>query len=81
MNEGFELPVDYNGSALTLSAKLLQFGYSYKIEVDAYGTIIFFEKDEERNWRAVLSDTDLHKRNAVDRNLVASIIQALESHF
>ena len=59
MEEGFELPVTVNNTEYSFPARLLNYGYSYKLEVDFDGTNIVFEPDEERNWRALISNEDL----------------------
>jgi hypothetical protein len=40
MDEGFELPISYNGKELLLPAKLIQFGYTYRIEVTINGSLL-----------------------------------------
>ena len=72
MEEGFELPVRYNGKEMIFHARLITFGYIYKIEVDIGGTPVFFERDEERNWR-VLTDSDTISGKKIDSGLLSSI--------
>jgi len=77
MEEGFELPVPYNGKDLFFPARLIQFGYTYKIEVDINGTTVSFERDEERNWRALL-DAGRTDSN-INVSLLNSIAESLEN--
>lgn len=35
MEDAFQLPVVSNGNELLFPAKLIQFGYSYRIDIDA----------------------------------------------
>ena len=78
MDEKFELPVIYNGKQLLFPAKLIRIGYTYKIEVDVHGTPIFFEPDEERNWRAIMhSETSTLKEP--DQAVLQSIVDAIET--
>ena len=78
MDEGFELPVVYKGKELLLPAKINRFGYSYKIEVEVSGTLIFFEKDEERNWRALINEQkDISKIDAELVNLIIGVLNEL----
>ena len=55
MEEDFILPVTFNDDEIELPARLLAYGYSFKIEVDINDTKVQFERDEERNWRALIS--------------------------
>jgi hypothetical protein len=59
MENDFVLPVEYAGEVLQLPARILQFGYVVKLEVEIKGTTVTFEPDEERNWRAVMEFEDL----------------------
>ncbi|HEY1022013.1 MAG TPA: hypothetical protein VGE06_06855, partial [Flavisolibacter sp.] len=54
MEDVFDLPVLYKDEALLFPARLQQTGYTHRFEVDVYGTTVYFEPDEERNYRAVL---------------------------
>jgi hypothetical protein len=54
MDERFEIEVIHKGQQVTFMANLVQFGYSYRIDVDVEGEMISFEPDEERNLRARL---------------------------
>ena len=78
MDEEFELPVHYNGKELLFPAKLIRFGYSYRIEVDVNEQIVTFEKDEERNWRALLESHDFGESNSVNPELLKGIVDSLD---
>ena len=54
MDQGIELPVICDGKEFLFPAKLIRFRYSYRIEVEVNGTVISFDRDEERNWRALV---------------------------
>lgn len=58
MDNEFEIPVVYKGEEIMFPAKLLAYGYTHKIEVDINGTTIFYEPDEERNYRALINVDD-----------------------
>jgi len=53
----FELPVDFNGKELHFAARLLNYGYSYKIEVEVFHSMVVFERDDEGSWRALIEPT------------------------
>ena len=52
----FQIPITYRGKELQLDAQLLQLGYIRKIHVDVNSIIVFIEKDDEGNYRAVRND-------------------------
>jgi hypothetical protein len=78
VDEGFELPVNYKGKELLFPAQLVSFGWTHRIQVDVYGTIVFFERDEEREWRALLSLEDLELNQEVDVALIKAIGASIE---
>lgn len=55
MDDVFDLPVLYKDEELFFPARLQQTGYTHRFEMDVYGTTVYFEPDEERNYRAVLN--------------------------
>jgi len=77
MDESFDLPVDYNGQDLLLPARLIQFGYTYKIEVDINGTIVSFERDEEKNWRVLIDPAKIDSK--INADLLNAIVIAIEN--
>jgi hypothetical protein len=78
MEEGFELPVLFNNMELSFPAKLLNYGYSYKLEVDIDGDKILFEPDEERNWRALTSAGDMPANKKINVDLLKAIALSIE---
>jgi len=73
MDETFALPVSYRGEELLLPARLEQLGYTHRFVVDVQGTEVFFEPDEERNYRAVMNEEHLN------REIKADLLQAVAS--
>jgi hypothetical protein len=78
-DEGFDLPVTYKGQELEYPAKLIRFGYSYKIEVDINGTAVAFEPDEERNWRALVDPDLIGSNRKVSNELLQAIVVSIEA--
>lgn len=72
----FEIPVEYNGQEMIFQAQLLDFGYVRKIKIDVCGQEVFLEKDDEGNFRAVL--TNMQDEHKIDKQLVREIVQSLE---
>jgi len=77
MDEDFELPVHYNGKELHFPARLIRYGYSYRIEVEVDGVVVSYEKDEERNWRALAENSDFGK-NTVSPELLQAIAHSMD---
>ncbi len=77
MNESFELPVIYKEEELQFAARLQQFGYTHRIVVDVYGTEVFFEPDEERNYRGIVEPEQITKQ--VNADILKVIAEAIES--
>ena len=50
----YEIPVQYKGQEVLVPAQLLVTGYTHKFRVEVGGHEVFFEPDEERNYRATL---------------------------
>ena len=78
MDDSFFLTVKYKDKEIDFPAQFLRTGYSYKIQVDVYDTIINFEPDEERKWRALVEgDHSFHNRN-INPELLQAIANSLE---
>jgi len=79
MAEFFTLAVLYKGEERQFDSELRVTGYTHKIAVNINGTEILFEPDEERNYRAVVSDADINK-NRIDIELIKLIAAELEAN-
>jgi hypothetical protein len=79
MEDEFDLPVLFRGEEKSFKARLLLYGYSYKIQVIVEGQTILFEPDEERNWRALIDTEDTEKHKPVNVELLQSIAGSLDS--
>jgi hypothetical protein len=80
MTESFTLEVEFNGERKEYKAELRLFGYTYKIAIQINDVEVIFEPDEERNYRAVLADTELRNHN-IKPNLLQAIAAELERAF
>jgi hypothetical protein len=81
MSDTFELPVEYKGKEMLLPAELLRMGFTHKIRVTVTDTDILFEPDEERNYRAVVAETDRDKIASLPTDLLQLICQTLDELF
>jgi hypothetical protein len=77
MDDDFELPVVFNNAEMSFPARLLAYGYSYKLEVDIEGTKVLFEPDEERNWRVQLSYEDVMAGKKINIELLKAIAASI----
>ena len=77
MDNDFEIPVTYASKEYNFPAKLIVYGYTYKIEVDVFGKPISFERDEEQNFRAIINTADLQENGTIDKDLLAVIAEQL----
>ncbi len=79
MDDTFELPVRYRNQDLTYPGQFKRWGYSYRIEMQVDGFIIYFEPDEERNWRA-LTDPSRDNTTSVPGDKIRAVIEALNQY-
>jgi len=79
MGEFFTLTVICKGEERPFDSELRVMGYTHKIAVNIDGTEVLFEPDEERNYRAVISDADINK-NRIDIELIKLIAAELEAN-
>ena len=73
--DAFELAVQYNGRELSFPARLLTMGYSYKIEVQVNAIQVLFEPDEERNYRAIVAESQREKIDVALLQIIATALQ------
>jgi hypothetical protein len=79
MNDTFEIPVSYKGEELLFEATLVNYGYTYKIQVEVNGIDVFFEPDEEKNFRILVEPSHLEGKNKLDVELLKAIVNTIES--
>lgn len=79
MDEGFEIPVLYKDKECLFPVQLVSFGWTHRIEVDVYDTMVYFERDEEGEWRALLPAEDIEANKTLDLELVKAIAGAIEN--
>ncbi|WP_207534740.1 hypothetical protein [Desertivirga arenae] len=70
MEEGFKIPVIYKGQEREFEASLITTGYIHKFHVSIEGVGLYFEPDEERNYRAVLDEKAMEKQQRPNVELV-----------
>jgi hypothetical protein len=75
----FEIPVVYKGIDLSFPARIVNFGYLQKIEVNVEGELFLFEPDEERNYLPVLNSEQLDKKGKLNLELLKTITEVLRA--
>jgi len=78
MDEGFDLPVRFSGKEVSFPCKLHLYTYTQKIEIHVNGTSVMFERDDERNWRAIVDRLDEEKNKSIDFELLGAIANTIE---
>jgi hypothetical protein len=77
METNFELPVHYKGQDIMLPMRLITYGYTYRMAVQAGDAEIMVEKDEEGELRALMEPEQM-LQHKIDPELVAAIIHSLQ---
>ncbi|HWK07082.1 MAG TPA: hypothetical protein VNS58_25790 [Puia sp.] len=86
MEDPFIITVPYKGQDRDFEAELLQMGYTHKFHVIVEGADLYFERDEEGRYRAVLQENpeekgagSQHARRHPDPELLRLIAEKIES--
>ena len=78
MEELFTINVQFKGEEKTFTGKLLLQGYSHKIRILVDETEIFFEPDEEGNYRVIKMPWQQQAAlEKIDRELIYEIQQTI----
>lgn len=78
MHEEFQLPVSFNNQEYEFPAKLLQYGYTIKLQVEIDGQTVLYEPDEERNWRAVIPYEEIPNAKVINPALLQAVATVIE---
>lgn len=79
MEETFVLTVEHNGKQLNLDTQFMRVGYTYKFKVLVDGVEVYFEPDEQGEFRAVLPEgMDDKARKNIDLSLLSNISDMLK---
>ena len=79
MKDAFDLPVQYKGETLSFTSRLMQLGYTHKFLVEVEGQPVYFEPDEDRNYRAIIETADVNSNKALNLELLKAVAHALEA--
>jgi hypothetical protein len=75
MYDPFTIPVHYKGADREFEARLQTLGYTHRFLVMIDGTEVIFERDEERNFRAIIPPD--HRGKTPDTALLQAITVAI----
>ena len=78
MEDSFDIPITYKGESLLFAARLIQLGYVHKFQVDVNGQDVYFEQDDEGNYRAIIDYTKLSDTIKIDAELLKVIANGIE---
>ena len=78
MDEPFTLTVPYKGKQHEFETELLVTGYTYKFRILINDTEVFFERDDEGNFRALAPNAEAKQLQSLDAGLMQAIAHQLE---
>ena len=81
MDESFEIPFNFQGEEMQVPAEFQPFGYTYRIKITLQGMTLFFEPDEEKNYRAVLIPGGQENSKNLPNGLLETISEKLQELF
>jgi hypothetical protein len=80
MDEPFTISVFYKGKKLDFEVRFQKWGFSHRFLVEVQGIPLFFERDEEGSYRAVLfPETTREKNQVIDAGLLKTIAAEIQS--
>jgi hypothetical protein len=79
MDDLLKIPIEYKGEEIEFEAKLVPYGYIHRLVVNIEGVDVHFEPDEERQYRAILSDEANEKGIVPNVELIKKIAEVLNN--
>ena len=81
MDESFEIPFNFQGEEMQVPAEFQPLGYTYRIKITIQGITVFFEPDEEKNYRAVIMPGEQENSKNLPNGLLETISEKLQELF
>ena len=78
MDDGFIIEVIVNKVVYGFEAQLVEVGYIHKVMVVINNINVIYEPDEERNYRAIITDKDIPLVRQTDIELIQAVGNAIE---
>jgi hypothetical protein len=79
MEDGFIIEVEVKGKEYNFEGRLANVGYTHKFYVLINDLEVTYEPDEERNYRAILSEADQAKVKQSDVELIKAVGDKIQS--
>ena len=77
--EQLSLPVTYKGKELSFPLKIVPQGYVYRFVVKIDDMEVIYEKNDEGEYRAIISKPDEHQGKLPERELLEAISEVIVS--
>lgn len=78
MDDSFIIEVVVNNVVYGFQAQLVELGYIHKVMVVINNINVIYEPDEERNYRAIITDKDIPLVRHTDIELIQAVGNAIE---
>lgn len=78
MSETIEISVPYRGTETTITLEYQPMGYTHRFKALIDEVEVFFEPDEERNYRVVLPPESLDGSIKLNAELIQSVATVLQ---
>ena len=79
MEDSFVIEIDFEGRKYSFETRLATVGYTHKFCVVINDLEVIYEPDEERNYRALLNETDQGKVKDLDKELIKLVGEKIEA--
>lgn len=76
----YDLPVTYKGQEISFPFRLAQFAYGNKLFLTVEETEMVIEKDDQGEWRALISPEQLHTHK-IEPGLITAIMDSVREVF
>lgn len=76
MEDAFIITISHNGNTYAFETRIVWIGYQHKIEVNIDGSVVSFEPDEERNYRAIMHPEQI----GISKLITPGLLEAIASH-
>jgi hypothetical protein len=79
MDEDIIIKVHFKDEEYNFETRLVTAGYTHKFVVLINGLEVFYEPDEERNYRAIINTPDVETVTAIDRVLIRLVGEKIQA--
>lgn len=79
MDEKIIIEIEIGNRKFAFDCSLQATGYTHKIQTSINGINITLEPDEERNYRAIISNEGVSRLKDIERQAIKELIEKLEN--